>query len=283
MNKIFNEYVYKREYRGNIKGVILDWSGTTIDKYVMAPAVVFVEVFKKYNVPITMREARLPMGLRKDLHIKAIMEIPDVKNRWKDIYGNYPTDEDVNHMFEDFVPMQIECLPKYTELLPGVLSCAKWLKRNEIKIGTTTGFTKKMVDIILKNVADQGYIPDSSVAGDEVLYGARPKPFMIYKNLDNMDIHPIQSVVKVDDTVGGVGEALEAGCWAVGVARWSNYMDVDNLEDAEKLSDNEIEYKLKKSRDILQKSGAHYVIDDLYDLRYVIEDINKRLERGEKP
>ena len=44
--------------------VMLDCSGTTMDRYVDAPAVVFAEVFKKYGVEITMDEARRPMGLR---------------------------------------------------------------------------------------------------------------------------------------------------------------------------------------------------------------------------
>ena len=62
-------YVYTRGYRGKVKGMVLDWSGTTADEYVLAPAVVFVDVFKKFNVEISMAEARGPMGLRKDLHI----------------------------------------------------------------------------------------------------------------------------------------------------------------------------------------------------------------------
>lgn len=53
-----------------------------LDMHVIAPAVVFYEVFKKHGVEITMKEARLPMGLRKDLHIKKILEIPEVKERW---------------------------------------------------------------------------------------------------------------------------------------------------------------------------------------------------------
>lgn len=61
---------FARSYVGPVKACILDWSGTTVDKYVLAPAVVFVDVFKKHGVPITMKEARQPMGLRKDLHIK---------------------------------------------------------------------------------------------------------------------------------------------------------------------------------------------------------------------
>ncbi|KAH3729550.1 hypothetical protein DPMN_055521 [Dreissena polymorpha] len=36
------------------------------------------------QVPISMKEARLPMGLRKDLHFKASSEIPEVQERWKD-------------------------------------------------------------------------------------------------------------------------------------------------------------------------------------------------------
>ena len=80
------DYVYKRSYRGKVKGAILDWSGTTVDAYVIAPAVVFVDVFKKHGVPISMQEARKPMGLRKDLHIKAITEMPDVREIWNTVY-----------------------------------------------------------------------------------------------------------------------------------------------------------------------------------------------------
>ena len=47
MNKA---YAAARNYTGPVKGVILDWSGTTADKYVLAPAVVFVEVFNKHKV-----------------------------------------------------------------------------------------------------------------------------------------------------------------------------------------------------------------------------------------
>src|SRR3989339_834311 len=70
--------------------VMLDCSGTTMDRYVDAPAIVFVEVFKKYGLEITMPEAREPMGLRKDLHIKAITEIPSVRARFSATFGRAP-------------------------------------------------------------------------------------------------------------------------------------------------------------------------------------------------
>lgn len=48
--------------------------------------------------------------------------------------------------------------------------------------------------------------------------------------MNNLNVWPIQSVVKVDDTVSGVGEGLNAGCWSVGLYGYSNYTDIDSLE-----------------------------------------------------
>ena len=280
---IQQNFVYNRSYTGQVKGLILDWSGTTADAYVLAPAVVFVQGFQNHGDDVTMSEARGPMGLRKDLHIKAMTEIPEIRERWHDIHGQYPSQADVDRMFGDFVPMQLDCLRNYTTLLPLVAETTQSLQKQGIKIGSSTGFVRSMVDILEEDARKQGYTPDASVAGDEVINGARPKPFMVYRNLDLMDVHPIQSVIKVDDTVSGVGEALEAGCWGVGIARYSNYMDMDTLEEADSLSEDEIKRRLAHTRDLLQKAGAHYVIDTWQQMPDVIEDVNIRLGRGEKP
>ncbi|MBT5266333.1 MAG: phosphonoacetaldehyde hydrolase [Rhodospirillaceae bacterium] len=278
-----SDYVYQRSYRGKVQGVVLDWSGTTADAYVIAPAVVFVEVFKRQGVEISMLEARGPMGLRKDLHIKALTEVPEIRARWKEIKGSEPTQADVDAMFTDFVPLQIECLPEYTPLLPGVAEVTQKMQADGLKLGVSTGFIRPMVDVLLAAAKKQGFNPDATVAGDEVMHGARPKPFMVYRNLDLMDIHPIQSVVKVDDTASGVGEALEAGCWGVGVSLYSNYMDINTIAEAEAMPAEEIARRNALTAEILRKTGAHYVIDSIVDLPAVIDDINTRLARGERP
>jgi phosphonoacetaldehyde hydrolase len=41
--------------------------------------------------------------------------------------------------------------------------------------------------------------------------------------------------------------------------------------------------RLKITRDILRKAGAHYVIDTFDQLPEVIADVNARLARGERP
>lgn len=279
-----NNYRYIRQYTGVVKAIILDWSGTTIDRYVMAPAVAFVEVFQKHRVSVSMSEARVPMGLRKDAHIKALTENVDVKQRWMKVHGRFPDHSDVEKMYQDFVPLQLAVLSKYSKLLPGTAETMQRLRKDyNIKIGSTTGFIRSMVDVILTDVAKQGFTPDVTVAGDEVINGCRPKPFMIYRNMDLLDVHPIESVIKVDDTASGVVEALEAGCWGIGVSRYSNYMNIDSLEQEATLTEEELQQRLEHSRTILRKSGAHYVIDSVADLPQVVDDINRRLSQGEKP
>ena len=279
----FSDYTFARTYRGKIKAAVLDWSGTLADAYVIAPAVVFVEVFKSQGVEITMEEARGPMGLRKDIHIQKLTQDPVIAARWETIKGKPPTQDDVDEMFKEFVPAQLACLPKYTTLLPGVKEVCANLQAQGIKIGVSTGFVRVMVDVLLKDVIAQGVTPDATVAGDEVLHGARPDPHMVYKNLDLMGITDIKSVVKVDDTISGIGEAMNAGCWGVGLVRYSNYMNINTLEEEATLSEADMQHRIAKTRTILETAGAHYVIDSMIELPEVIEDINARLARGEKP
>jgi phosphonoacetaldehyde hydrolase len=106
---------------------------------------------------------------------------------------------------------------------------------------------------------------------------------MVYRNLDLLDAWPIQSVIKVDDTVSGVGEGLNAGCWTVGVSRYSNYLNINSIQEAEDIPASEMERRHQATREILQKAGAHYVIDSLTDIGPVIQDINQRLAGGERP
>ena len=92
----------------------------------------------------------------------------------------------------------------------------------------------------------------------------------------------MQSVVKVDDTLTGIEEGLNAGCWTVGVAISGNEVGLD-LADWEALSIEEQEAKRQVAYKRFHQSGAHYVIDTVADLPAVIEDINARLSAGEQP
>jgi phosphonoacetaldehyde hydrolase len=267
--------------------LMLDCSGTTMDRYVDAPAIVFVEVFKRYGLEITMPEARGPMGLRKDLHIKAITQIPSVRKRFIEKFGREPGQGDVDAMFAVFVPTQLALLRNgaYHTLLPGVSELCKGWQRQGIKIGVTTGFTRDMLDLLLAGAATQGFVPDTHCAGDEVEL-PRPTAYMVIKNLERMGVYNLENAlhrtIKVDDTVAGAGEGAPL-CWRVGVSKWSNYI-ADSWDAVRAMSAAELAAREQASKEkLVNESGAHYVIDDLQALPAVIADVNKRLADGERP
>jgi len=223
------------------------------------------------------------MGLRKDLHIKALTEIPEIQQKWQAKYGRLPTQQDVDDMFKEFVPLQLSCLRKYTALIPGTVQTVEILqKKYNLKIGSTTGFQRVMVDILLEDAIKQGYRPDVTVAGDEVAY-PRPFPYMVFKNMEKLGVSPVEAVVKVDDTISGVGEGLNAGTWTVGLSHTSNYMNINTMEEYLQMSKEEFGERGATARELLLKNGAHYVVNDITGLPAVIEDINRRLANGEKP
>lgn len=208
-----------------------------------------------------------------------------MRARWHEKHGRYPDEQDVERMFQAFVPMQLAVLPKYTEMIPGAVETVRELQKvRQLKIGSTTGFTNEMVAVLKEAATKQGYTPDCYVAADEVPQ-ARPFPFMVWLNAIRLNVSPIAAIVKVDDTSDGVLEGITAGCWAVGLARSGNYMGmtVKELDDLERTDPELYERMLKKSYDILASAGAHYVIDDINGLPRVIDDINRRLANGEAP
>jgi phosphonoacetaldehyde hydrolase len=274
----------KARFKGPLKAAILDWSGTVTDPYVIAPAIGFQKVFEKKGVPISMEEARKPMGLRKDLHIEEIARMPDVLERWNLAHNRNPNKEDIEEMYKEYIPTLIENLPNYSQIIPGTRNSINRLRNNlKLKIGLTTGFTRPMADVVLKHMIAQGFEPDVDIAGDEVENGIRPQPFMLYRNLEKMGVFPIQSVVKIDDTVSGIEEGLNAGCWTVGLSRYSNYMNINSYAQESQLSQKEIDYRNNKSKEILSSAGPHYIIDSIKQLPEICYEINSKLGYGIHP
>ncbi len=272
---------YRRSYHGGIQAVLLDWAGTTMDFGCMAPAVVFVEVFKRKGVPITMDEARAPMGAHKRVHIQRITEIDSVRRRWQEKHGRPPTDEDVAAMFADFVPLQLKCLSDYSELIPGTLEAVAAMRARGAKIGSTTGYTTEMMQINLVDAAKQGYVPDSTVCASDVPAG-RPFPHMCLQNVINLGVSPVEACVKIDDTRPGIEEGLNAGMWTIGLAVSGNEIGLP-LARWRELPGAERERMRDAAYVRMYQSGAHYVVDDITGVEPCLDDIAARLAHGERP
>lgn len=272
---------YRRSYCGPIEAVLLDWAGTTMDFGCMAPAVVFVEVFKRKKVPITVEEARAPMGAHKRVHIQRITELESVRRRWQESHGRLPNENDVNAMFSEFVPLQLECLSTYSTLIPGTLEAVAALRSRGIKIGSTTGYLTDMMKINHRDAKRQGYEPDSTVCAADVPAG-RPYPYMCLQNVIKLGVSAVQACVKIDDTIPGVEEGLNAGMWTVGLAVSGNEVGM-SLDEWRALAKADQEAKRERAYTRMAQCGAHYVVDTIADIMPCIEDIQARIRRGETP
>jgi len=274
-------FSYRRTYRGPIEAVLLDWAGTTMDFGCMAPAVVFMQIYERKKVPITIDEARAPMGAHKKVHIRKISQLESVRDRWRDAHGRPPGDDDIDAMFADFVPLQLACLSEYSALIPGTLEVVAELRRRGAKIGSTTGYLTEMMKINREDAKRQGYDPDSTVCASDVPAG-RPYPYMCLQNAINLGVTTVQSCVKVDDTVPGVEEGLNAGMRTVGLAVSGNEVGLP-LAEWQALSAQEQAAKRSRAFSRMQQCGAHYVVDTIADLLPCIDDIQERIRRGETP
>jgi len=275
------DFYWQRTYRGKLKAVLLDWAGTTMDYGCFAPAVVFVAVYEKYGVPITIEEARVPMGAHKRDHIRQISQMEGVAQRWEERHGSKPTEEDVGQMFTDFIPMQLEVLADYADLIPGTLEMVAELRRQGMKIGSTTGYTGEMMGLLQKEAADRGYVPDATCCATQVPAG-RPAPWMCIQNAMDLQVFPMEAIVKVGDTLPDIWEGLNGNMWTIGLAKTGNEMGLTEAQ-IQALDPDVRQRKLDQAYNRMAMAGAHYVVDAISDIMPCIEDINARLARGERP
>jgi phosphonoacetaldehyde hydrolase len=273
--------VSRKSYQGPLKAVILDWAGTTMDYGCYAPAVVFIEVYKRHGVDITMQEARQPMGAHKKVHIRKISQIPTVAQKWQDVHTRSCTEDDVEKMFAEFIPLQLACLADYADLIPGTVEAVDKFRSRGLKIGSTTGYMREMMDLLLEEAKNRGYEPDSTVCAADVPAG-RPEPWMCFRNAENLGVYPTEAIVKIGDTLPDIYEGLNAGMWTIGLAKTGNELGL-NEKEIEALPADELERGLQTAYTRMQDAGAHYVVDGIWDCDKILDDINARLERGEKP
>ena len=272
---------YQRSYRGPVQAVILDWAGTTVDFGSLAPVVAFTRLFAAQGIDLGLDEARGPMGTEKREHIRCLCALPRITTAWRDLYGESPDEATIDRLYHEFVPLQVTAIRDYAQLIPGCRETLVTLRARGVRIGANTGYGQAMMEPLLRAAAEQGYVPDSSVCATEVPRG-RPYPYMSFKNLMDLEIEAVQSCVKVDDTVPGIEEGLNAGMWTVGVAISGNEIGLP-LTDWAALPAADQRQRRERAHQRLLTGGAHYVIDSIADLPRCLDAIEARLARGERP
>jgi phosphonoacetaldehyde hydrolase len=261
-----------------IEAVIFDWAGTTVDHGSLAPVRAVTELFRQRGLVVTDADARKDMGIFKRDHIARILAMPHVASQWRHAHRTEPDDDDVDRMFADFVPLQMRILEEYSEVIAGVAAVTRRLRARHLRIGSTTGYARPMLDVVLERARAQGYEVDAALCPDDV-GGGRPRPWMCLQIAQAFRVSATAAVVKVGDTVSDVEEALNAGMWAVGVAATGNEIGLSAGALAA-LSDEDRQRRLVVARERLKAAGAHYVIDCASDIDAVVDAIDGRVAAG---
>jgi phosphonoacetaldehyde hydrolase len=265
-----------------IRGVVFDWAGTIIDFGSLAPMGAFVELFSRHGIAITVSQARIPMGLPKLAHIEALGAMPIVAQQWQEAYGRAFNAEDAQNLLIEFEPMSAKAALEHSDFIPGFLDTYAWLGEQQIGVASTTGYTRKIMTPLIAKALTLGFNPRLTVCCDDVAK-SRPDPMgmhqcMLALNLVGMG----QCIVKVDDTKPGLQEALNAGCWTVGIAASGNALGW-SLSQWTLASKEAREAAVGVAREQLLAAGAHEVIDTVAHLPDALQRINARLNSGERP
>lgn len=118
------------------------------------------------------------MGLAKIEHLRKILQIPRISTQFFNQNNREATEDDVTKLYQNLEPCIMEQIPHFSKPIDGVVTAIQQLRSRGIKIGSTTGYTRQMLDLVLSVATKCGYEPDFSIASDQVS-GGRPHPWMM--------------------------------------------------------------------------------------------------------
>ncbi len=255
-----------------IQAVIFDWAGTTIDFGSLAPMQVFVEIFRQRGIDITIDEARGPMGRAKHEHIEMVLNLPRISHLWEQHHGRQPTRDDVMSMYTDFLPLQKRILAEGSHVIPDVPEAVRNLRDMGVRIGSSTGFTRELMDIVVPIASAEGYEPDVVVCADEVTEG-RPAPWMNLRNAELLNVYPLDEVLVVDDTLVGIEAGRRAGMKTVGITMTGNELGL-SLEAVQQLPPEELHSRLQTIERRFIEAGADFVLQSVAELPQLVRSIS---------
>lgn len=264
-----------------IRAAIFDWAGTMIDYGSRAPATVFQEIFHREGVPISAAQAREPMGMAKRAHIAAITKMPEVDQRWQAKFGKSAEDADIDRMYEKFLPLQKGVLADHSDLIPGAVETFQWCLEQGIRVGSSTGYTHELMQVVVPIAAEAGYQPEVVLCAEDAPEG-RPAPWLIYECMKRLGVYPASHVVKVDDTTVGIEAGIHAGTWTVGITRTGNLVGL-SAEEFSSLDEAQQTELIRVAEQKMKAAGAHFVVAGVHELPSTIRTINRLIAAGDLP
>jgi phosphonoacetaldehyde hydrolase len=251
--------------------VVFDWAGTIVDFGSHAPMQAFVRLFAQYGIALSIEDARGPMGLPKWKHIHTLGHLPHISRQWEQKFNRPFSDADTDELYKIFTPMNAASVAHHSELIPGFLQTLNVLRDLGIKVGTTTGYNREIMNVVLPLAKEQGFTPDNLVCADD-LAASRPSPLGMYQCFLDLNVWPATSVIKVDDTVPGLLEGYHSGCWTVGVIASGNEAGL-TYEEWMNLREEEKEPVRTQVSEKLAAGKPNFLIDTVADLPEILNKI----------
>ena len=261
-----------------IRAVVLDWAGTIVDFGSCAPVAAFSEAFAMHGAPVTLEQARGPMGKAKREHIAAIGAMPEVAGAWRARHGRAFEERDIDAIYATFLPIQEASVERFSEPIEGAVEAVAALRARGIGIGSSTGYTRPIMERVMRVAAAKGLRVDEMQCATDDPKG-RPFPWMIFENMRRLGVHPPGAVVTVDDTTVGIEAGVNAGTWTVGVAATGNLVGLDAAAFGALAAAERAECTAR-ARARLVGAGAHVVVDGVWDLPRAVDLIEGEIARG---
>ncbi|MBO5525045.1 MAG: phosphonoacetaldehyde hydrolase, partial [Roseburia sp.] len=145
------------------------------------------------------------------------------------------------------------------------------LRAQGIKIGSTTGYTDAMMEIVTREAKKAGYAPDCWFSPDSTGHVGRPYPYMIFRNMEVLGVSSVTKVIKVGDTISDILEGKNAGVYTVGVIEGSSEMGLTK-EEYRSLGKEEREEKIRQVTERYKEAGADCVIRDVREILALVEE-----------
>lgn len=261
--------------------VVFDWAGTTVDFGSRAPAAAFQRVFAAHGVEVTDAEARAPMGLNKRQHLVAMLNQSRIEALWQAVHGRSWNEADVDQMYHDFMPLQLETIAAHSELVPGLLDVVRELSTLECQVAGTTGYFRQAAATVAQRAAGAGFQPAVNVCADDVPAG-RPAPWMIYRAMEQTSVYPPATVLNVGDTIADIQAGVNAGCWSVGVCDSSSLMGLSH-PDYLALTDSQRAERLAEVAQQFRAAGSHATLDTIGQLPALVRLIQQSANPQPRP
>jgi phosphonoacetaldehyde hydrolase len=151
-----------------------------------------------------------------------------------------------------------------SDVIAGIPDTVAWLRQRNIRVGSTTGYTRELMNVVAPLAARQGYIPDVIVCSDEVSAG-RPAPWLNLRAAAELRTDSPLNVLVVDDTAVGIEAGKAAGMITVAVSLTGNALGLSH-EEVCQLSSDELNQRLREIEQEFRAVGADYVITSVAEL-----------------